>query len=78
MTDLANTGCQPVCHGCGFPIDDEWGLVHYSVSQVAHILDRLEEFFPEPLHPRIDHLLNRARVHLERIHEISENFLDGE
>ena len=78
MNNLANTECQPVCHECGCPIDDEWGLVHYNVSQVAQILERLEEIFPEPLHPRIDHLLNRARVHLELIQEISENFLEVE
>ena len=71
-TDSVCVECQSICHACSL------SKIHHIACQADELLTRLEDVTRGTRSPYVNKLLDRVKTHVERIMEISENFIEVE
>ena len=71
-TDSVRMECQSICHACSL------SKIHHIACQADELLTRLEDVTKGALSSHVNNLLDRVKTHVERITEISENFIEVE
>jgi hypothetical protein len=71
-TDSVCVECQSICVACSL------SNIHHIACQADELLTKLEDVTYGALSSRVNNLLDRVKTHVERIMEISENFLEVE
>ena len=71
-TDSVCAECQSLCNACSL------SHIHHIACQIDELLTRLDDVTHGALSSRVNNLLDRVKTHVERILEISENFIEIE
>jgi len=71
-TDSVCVECQSLCNACSL------SKIHHIACQADELLTRIEDVTHGALSSRVNNLLDRVKAHVERIMELSENFLEIE